>query len=87
MRTRTYYLSFFIKEEKLAGEVKLGYTSLNARIRDEIEKDIWNMANIKNYKPEWVFVRSPTTQKIGASKPLLRSLDDNNIPYRIDYEF
>jgi hypothetical protein len=66
----------------VANESKVGYTSLTTEIEEQIAKDVELLANYEKTGVKevvWNFFRSPTTGKIGASKPLLKALQDAGI--------
>ena len=69
---------------KVAHESKVGYTCLDKRIRLQALKDSYLLTNGIVEKVEWHFYRSEITGKIGASKPLLEFLEENNISYIIE---
>jgi len=54
-------------------------------IQKQIEKDVELVQTGKIKAAHWHFYRSPTTGKIGASRPLLKLLDDCNIKVTIHY--
>lgn len=65
----------------VAHESKVGYTTLTKDIKMQIAKDI-ELLNSKTSgvnKVVWNFFESPTTGKAGASKPLLKALEDAGI--------
>lgn len=69
---------------KVAHESKVGYTCLGKRIRLQALKDSYLLKNGIVEKVEWHFYKSEITGKIGASKPLLEFLKENNISYIIE---
>ncbi len=65
----------------VAHESKVGYTTLTKDIKMQIAKDV-ELLNSKTSgvnKIVWNFFESPTTGKAGASKPLLKALEDAGI--------
>ena len=69
----------------IAHESKVGYVSKTQFIQKQIEKDVELVQTGKIKAAHWHFYRSPTTGKIGASRPLLKLLDDCNIKVTIHY--
>ena len=69
----------------IAHESKVGYASKTKFIQKQIEKDVELVRTGKIKAAHWHFYRSPTTGKIGASKPLLKLLGDCNIKVTIHY--
>ncbi|KXT71207.1 hypothetical protein SCRDD08_00132 [Streptococcus cristatus] len=55
-------------------QLKTGKVSLTKQAKIDIQKDIWLMS--RGYQVEYVLEK-------GASKPFLKALEDNNIPYTI----
>lgn len=69
----------------IAHESKVGYASKTKFIQKQIRKDVELVQSGEIEAAHWHFYRSPTTGKIGASKPLLKFLDECNIKYTIHY--
>jgi len=69
--------------EKIANESKVGYTTLTKSVLLQIRKDAELLSNKKFDCVVWHFFRSPVTGKVGASAPLLKELERNNINYII----
>ena len=69
----------------IAHESKVGYASKTKFIQKQIRKDVELVQKGRIKAAHWHFYRSPTTGKIGASKPLLKFLDECNIKYTIHY--
>ena len=66
----------------IANESKVGYTSLTKFVKTQIKKDSFLLQNDDNIiGVTWNFFRSPITGRIGASKNLLKSLEDAGINY------
>lgn len=69
----------------IAHESKVGYTTLNKRVKTQILKDAELINNGTFDGAHWHFYRSSITGKIGASQELLDFLKLYNIPYTIHY--
>lgn len=67
----------------LSGKYKLGIIA--NQLAGTLEKDVELVQTGKIKAAHWHFYRSPTTGKIGASRPLLKLLDDCNIKVTIHY--
>ena len=67
----------------IAHESKVGYTTLNKRIKEQILKDAELIRKGKINGAHWHFFTSQVTGKGSASKPLLNSLHKNGIKYTI----
>ena len=65
----------------VAHESKVGYTTLTPDIKMQIAKDAELLGDKASGVKEvvWNFFRSPVTGKIGASRPLLKALEDAGI--------
>ncbi|EGJ5940669.1 hypothetical protein [Escherichia coli] len=61
-------------------ESKVGRTGLTTRVRQEVARDIKILRSEQLDQIEWVFTRSPTTGKIGPTKPLEDLLNKHGIP-------
>ena len=61
-------------------ESKVGRTGITARVRQEVARDIKILRSGQLDQIEWVFTRSPTTGKIGPTKPLEDLLNKHGIP-------
>ncbi len=72
-----------VLKDAVANESKVGYVKFTARIREEIEKDVWLLKNRPTEVKAvvWHFFRSAETGKIGADPRILKILDDNGIKY------
>ncbi len=62
-------------------EVKQGYTSYSARIREQVARDAELLRSGQVQSIEWQFVRSPVTGRVGPSGPLRDALDRAGIRY------
>ena len=67
----------------IAHESKVGYTSLNKRIKTQISKDIELINTGQIDGAHWHFFTSGVTGKGGGTKPLLDYLSQNGISYTI----
>ncbi|MFL9843551.1 RHS repeat domain-containing protein [Flavobacterium rhizosphaerae] len=70
----------------IAYESKTGYTTLTESVKMQIAKDAELLANSKTTgvkKVIWTFFESPVTGKAGASKPLLKALEEAGIETQI----
>ena len=77
----TIYGRRFIDQwaDNITHESKVGYTTLNSRIKQQILKDRWLVDNGKIKESVWHFFESDVTHKMGPSKPLRQFLQENNI--------
>jgi hypothetical protein len=64
-------------------ESKLGYTSLTASIRIQVQKDLELLELQRVGSTQWEFSASPVTGGIGPSGPLARYLDSVGIRWTI----
>ena len=63
----------------VAHESKVGYTTLTPNIKQQVMKDAELLKNQSIDDAVWHFFKSPVTNKVGPSKPLLKELERNNI--------
>jgi len=69
----------------VAHESKTGYTTLTKEIQEQIAKDkeLLTTPGSEVKQVIWNFFESPTTGKVGASKDLLKALEDAGIQTQI----
>jgi len=65
--------------KEIAHEAKMGYVSLTKFVKEQIDKDIALIAEMKIKGAEWHFFKSGKTGKIGPSKGLRTYLENNGI--------
>jgi len=67
----------------IAIESKVGLTSLDSRIRQELARDWW-LARQGQVNTMWEFTPSPITGEVGPTSALLQKLQKLQIPYKIN---
>ena len=67
----------------IAHESKVGYVTLNKRVKVQIEKDVELINTGQIEGAHWHFFTSDVTGKGGASGPLLNYLSENGIEHTI----
>lgn len=68
----------------VAFESKVGRTSLTARVRQELARDVKLLRSGQVDEVVWEFTRSGTTGKIGPTKQLLEKLNKFGITVKIN---
>ena len=77
------FIDVFDPVNRVAHESKVGYASLTDFIKKQVLKDAELLKSKQAEEVMWHFFKSDTTDKVGASKQLLKFLKDNGIKYII----
>lgn len=73
----------YVNKTKWAHESKVGYASKTKFIKKQVDKDVLLLKKKRVEGVKWHFFRSAKTGKVGASKPLLKYLNEKKVPYQI----
>ncbi|MCB9252951.1 MAG: hypothetical protein H6605_10820 [Flavobacteriales bacterium] len=72
-----------VQETRIYYESKVGFQKYSGKVVDQVKKDAELIATGKVEEVTWVFYRSPSTGKVGASEDLLKALKEAGIKTQI----